>query len=127
MSISAGHDRRTCERYRTVQYVANVQRRGWLGNFKSQTEAAVLDFNRNGAALCCDKRFKEGDQVKLTIQSPWERISNIHGVVRHVHRHKGECHLGLQFVEGNDFNAALSNAGQSILAGMEAVIMHQLA
>lgn len=127
MSISAGQDRRTCERYRTVQYVALVQRRGWLGNFKSQAEAAVIDFNRNGAGLCCDKRFKPGDQVKLSIQSPWERISDIHGVVRHVHRDRGECYLGLQFVEGNDFNTVLSNAGQSILAGMEAVIMHQLA
>lgn len=127
MSIPATQNRRSCERYKTVQYTALVQRRSRMGHYKSAREAAVVDFNRNGMSLCCEQRYRVGDRLKLSIQSASERITDIHAVVRHAHHVKGECLFGLEFVDNKDFHRVLSGARKSILAGMEGVIIHQLA
>lgn len=127
MNIPATQNRRNCRRYKTLQYTALVQRRGSFGHYNARREAAVVNFNRNGLALCCDRKYKTGDRLKISIRSQSERISNIFAVVRHVQRVNGECRVGVEFVEANNFQRALSGAGKSILAGMEGVIIHQLA
>ncbi|MEZ5547522.1 MAG: PilZ domain-containing protein [Pseudomonadales bacterium] len=127
MSVSRKENRRNYKRYRTLKYTALVQRWIGLGQFGVRREAALINFNRNGALLCCEQSYKEGDRLRLTIQSANERISNIHALVRHVRQVKGECYIGLEFVEGKDFQRQLSGERKSILASMEEVINHQLA
>lgn len=127
MGVTATQNRRSYKRYHTLKYTALVQRCLGLGRFGGRREAALVNFNRNGAFLCCEQNYKKGDRLKLTIQSATERVSNIHARVRHVRQLKGECYIGLEFVDSKDFQRVLSNEHKSILAGMENVIIHQLA
>ncbi len=127
MNVTAPQDRRASDRFRAFHYTAYVKRSGCLGRFGMSNEAAVVDFNRHGVGLCCDKKFKVGDRLTLSIQSRSERISNIQAVVRYMRRERGECLLGLQFIEASAPDSVLSSARKSVLAGMEQVILRQLA
>ncbi len=120
MNVTASQDRRASERFRAFQYTAYVKRSGCLGRIGMSSEAAVVDFNRHGVGLCCDKKFKVGDRLTLSIQSR-------SAVVRYMRRERGECLLGLQFIEASAPDSVLSSARKSVLAGMEQVILRQLA
>lgn len=127
MVVPMTQDRRASERYHAYQYTAYIKRSGWLGKVSVSREAAVLDFNRHGIGLCCDQKYKVGERLNLSIQSKTERVSNVLAVVRYVHRQRGESLLGLQFLEEKAPDLIPNSPRKSVLAGMEQVILRQLA
>ncbi len=120
-------ERRASERYHAYQYTAYIKRHGWLGKVGFRKEAAVLDFNRHGIGLCCDQKYKVGERLNLSIQSATERVSDVQAVVCYMRRQRGESILGLQFLEEERLDPVPCSAPKSVLAGMEQVILRQLA
>lgn len=125
MTMPVADERRAAKRFRAYQYTAYIKRCGWLGKVRAGREAAVLDFNRYGAGLCCDSRFKVGEQLELSICSSSEKVSNIQAEVCYLRRERGECFVGLRFVQ-QDSTAIPDSTRMSVLAGMERVILQQL-
>jgi len=120
-------NRRSNERYKTATYTAALLRHGLPGYFRKLQDAAVINFNRSGMAVCCEGKLKVGDKIKIQLHSASEQVKEICAVVRYAKKKRAEYLVGLQFVEAKDFSTALSNVAQSTLVSMERVIKHQLA
>ena len=130
-------ERRSFKRIRTVHLSARLRPRGRLKRMCRHREAAVIDFNRQGIALCTEYRFRVGDKVEMQIDGASEHIRGIKGVVRYTRRDKGEYSLGIQFdpIQINTSRRGrkligISVKGQAhsnILDRLEDVILQQLA
>ncbi len=127
METSVTRNRRSRERYKTVVYSASIKRHGLPGSFKPSLDAAVINFNRFGMAVCCERKFNVGDKINIQMHSICEQVNDICAVVRYVENRRREYIIGLQFVEADDFTTEISNVAYSTLACMERVIKHQLA
>jgi len=127
VNFPATQNRRGHHRYKTLCYTARIRRRGLLGRYLGAREAAVIDFNRHGLALCCDKKYSGGDRLQISMYSRSESLSNIYAVVRYVQRAKGEYRIGAEFINDEESLVQRTDTGKSILAGLERVINRQLA
>ena len=119
-------ERRASQRIRAVHLSATLRRKSFMRRRLRRRDAAVLDFSRQGIALCTDNRFRVGDKVELQLQSYSEHITGIQGTVRYVCRERGEYSLGIEF-DASCGNKRGSRAASNILDCMEKVVEHQLA
>lgn len=119
-------NRRRSKRIKTVRYTALVQRYYGRWCYGPRREASLLNFNRDGAGLCSEHHYREGEPLRLILQSAHERIANIRVRVRNVRHLKGECYFGLEFVTGKDFEQPLTDAQRTLLLRLEELISNQL-